>query len=101
MSSCNWPGGRVADADGAGPPVAVEVVERVLGDVVLAADAVHDLEAGIGLPLVAPVLEPPHECPGLFGEAEAEQGVQAERRVADPRVPVVPVPRPADGLRQA
>jgi hypothetical protein len=45
-------------------------------------------------------LEPPHEGVRLVAIAQGEQGVELERGVAEPRVPVVPVPRAPNLLRQ-
>ena len=57
---------------------------------------------GAGRALLAEALgQPVHERRGLLGEAEPQERVQREGRVADPRVAVVVVPHAADVLGQA
>jgi len=72
---------------------ALEVIERLLGQVGTAIDPVHDPQRTRAVPclLHGPVLEPPAERGGLVDVAEPEQRVNGERAVADPGVPVVPV----------
>ena len=67
-----------------------------------AVDAVHDLERArrADLPLARAVGQPAHERGRLLGEAEPQQAVERERRVADPRVAVVPVALAPDLLGQ-
>src|SRR5689334_18133327 len=89
--------GAVADPHRAGAAVAAEVVERALGQLPLAADPVHDLQAGV---VLADVDDEAHEVARLLVEAERVQGPEAEGRVADPAVAVVPVALVAGGLRQ-
>ena len=74
----------------------------VLGQVGAAVDPVHDLQrpARPDLPLARAVGQPVHERRGLFGEAEPQQPVERERRVADPGVAVVPVAPAAELLGQ-
>ena len=74
--------------------------EGLLGQFVAAVDAVHDLQRPVRLQLLAPGLHPAHEGGRLLGVAQPDEPVQGERCVADPRVPVVPVPRPAHRLGQ-
>ena len=78
------------------PAVAVQVVERRLGELALAADPVHDLQLGLGrlLDQERVVLV------RLPVEAEREQAPEHERRVADPGVAVVPVALAPGCLRQ-
>ena len=72
----------VADAHGAGALVAREVVQRLLHQLRLAVDAVHDLElALLGLGHVGDEVE---EVVGLPVEAERVQAPERERGVADP-----------------
>ena len=73
------------------------MVEGLLGEVALAADPVHDLQAGI---LLADLDDEAHEVARLLVEAERVQGPEAEGRVADPTVTVVPVAFAAGRLRQ-
>src|SRR5919108_3504774 len=83
--------GAVADPDGPGAVVARKVVERLLGEVLLPADSVHDLEA-----VRADRLGQEREvlvC--LPVEAQVEQPREEEGRVADPGEAVVPVALPA------
>ncbi len=51
--------------------------------------------------LAEPLGQPAHERLGLLGEAEPQQRVEREGRVADPGVAVVPVALAAELLRQA
>src|SRR5262245_63499309 len=82
--------GVVADAYGARALVAAQVVERALRELRLAVDPVHDLQPPLlGLGDVGEEVEVVVRLPV---EAEAVEAPQHERRVADPRVAVVPVP---------
>ncbi len=86
----------VADPHRLRARVAGEVVERRLGQLPPAVDPVHDLQrAVVGRLDVGDEL---HELVGLPVEAEPVQGLQGERRVAHPRVAVVPVALAAGGL---
>ena len=88
----------VADADRTCPGVAGELVARRLGEVPAPVDAVHDLQRAV---LVgAEVADELHVLVGLPVEVEPVQRLQRERRVADPRVAVVPVALAARRLRQ-
>ena len=89
--------GAVADPHRSRPAVAPEVVEGALGQVLLAADPVHDLQVRV---LAADFEDEFHERLRLLAEAERVQGPEAEGGVADPAVAVVPVPFPAGRLRQ-
>ena len=94
-------GGAVADPHRAGAAVALQVVEDLLVQVGGAVHPVHDLQrvlvvAGLADPFVQPV----HVPADLLGEAEAEQRVHRERRVAHPGVAVVPVAGSADQFGQ-
>ena len=94
--------GAVADAHGPRAAIALEVGQLVLGEVAPAVDRVDDLQLGVvrvGLP--AALLEPVREVLGLLVEAEPLEGEGREGGVAQPRVPVVPVARAAEPLRQA
>ena len=90
--------GAVADAHGRRALIAAEVIERRLGEVFLAADAVHDLQRAV---LVArdfgDVLD---EVVCLPIQAERMQRPQRERCVAHPAVAVVPVALAARRLGQ-
>ena len=55
-------------------------------------DDAHDLETLALAPRAQQPAEPVDVLVRLLGEAEAQEGVDRERRVADPRVAVVPVP---------
>src|SRR5690606_31605708 len=89
----------VADANRCRPTVAGKVKQLALGQRTLAGDAVHDLE--ILRPPRAGALEPELEVLGLLHEAEHEQRGQRQRRIADPRVAIVPVTTATDLLGQA
>src|SRR5262249_29564313 len=79
----------VADAHWLRAVVAVQVLERVLGQVSPAVDAVNDLH----VPAVAldQISEEREVVAGLPVEAECEQTPESERGIPDPAVPVVPV----------
>ena len=84
------------------PPVAGQVTQFPLGKLGAPVDAVHHLHRARGARLArGGVPEELHEGVGLAGESQPQQRVDAEGRVADPHVPVVPVARPADLLGQA
>ena len=88
----------VADPHRPRARVAREVVARRLGQVAPAVDAVHDLQrAVLGRLDVGDEL---HELVGLPVEVEPVQRLQRERRVAHPRVAVVPVALAARRLGQ-
>ncbi len=81
--------GAVADPHRPRVVVAAQVVERLLGQVALAADAVHDLQRAV---LVAVEVDDElHEVVGLPVEPERVERVEGERGVAHPGVAVVPV----------
>jgi hypothetical protein len=90
-------GGRVADPDGLGAVVATQVVELLLGQLPLTADAVHDLELGL---LVGDVGHEVEEVVGLALEPEGVQAPEHEGGVADPGVAVVVVALATGGLGQ-
>ena len=79
----------VPDADGTGPGVPREVVERRLGQVAPPVDPVHDLQRPVVVRLE--VGDELHELVGLPVEVEPVERLERERRVAHPRVAVVPV----------
>jgi hypothetical protein len=86
-------GGAVPDPHRPGAAPALEVIERLLGQVRAAIDPVHDPQrARAVLRLVrGAVLEPVAEPGGLVEVTEPEQRVDGERAVPDPGVAVVPV----------
>ena len=88
-SFCSLVERPVADPHGSGPPVAGEVVQRRLGEVPPAVDAVHDLEGAVGVRLE--VADELHELVGLPVQVEVVECLEGEGRVAHPRVAVVPV----------
>ena len=81
-------GGAVSDPHRLSAPVAAQVVERRLGQLLLAADPVHDLKLRIAR---ADRLHEGHEVRRLVVEAERVEGPEGEGGVADPGVAVVPV----------
>ena len=89
--------GVVADPHRPGALVAGEVVEHLLVELALAADAVHHLQVLLAAGHVGDEVE---EVVGLPVEAERVQRPQHERRVADPAVAVVPVALAVRGLGQ-
>ena len=78
--------------------VARELVAVRLGQVAPAVDAVHDLQRAVVVRLE--VGDELHELVGLPVEVEVVQRLQRERRVAHPRVAVVPVALAARRLGQ-
>ncbi len=80
--------GGVADPDRPRSVVSGQVIERDLGDLILTADAVEDLQLGVALGQVGDEVE---VVVGLPVEAQAEQTPERERRVADPAEAVVVV----------
>ena len=93
--------GAVAHPDRPAVPPAAQVGERPLGQVVLAADAEHDLQR-----LVRPDAaragggHEGEEVLGLVRAGRHPERLHGEAGVADPGVAVVPVPFPAHALRQ-
>ena len=90
--------GAVADPHRAGSGVAAQVGQRRLRQVSPAVDPVHDLQAAVLVDLE--IGDELHELVGLPVEVEPVQRLQRERGIAQPRVPVVPVPFAAGCLRQ-
>ena len=100
MSSCNWVGGAVADADRLRSAVPFEVVERLFSQFRVAVDAVHHLQGAVRTHLVAPGFQPFHELGCRLRQADAEKTVYGERGIPYPRIAIVPVPHAAHLLRQ-
>ena len=76
------------------------MAEDLLGQLVPAVDAVHDLQWAAAGALDGPLLQPGHELLRLRRQPQAQEGVNGEGGVAHPGVAVVPVAHPADLLRQ-
>ncbi len=95
--------GGVADADRLRPRVTVEVRQLLFGQVGPAVHGIHELERSVAVrvALLPARGQPVPELGCLFGESDSQEGIHRERGVADPGVAVVPVPHPADPLRQA
>ena len=94
--------GGVADAHRARAAVAGEVVGSVSSGSSWRPSMPYMIwSEPSGFELVAARLDPAHERAGLVGVAEPHEGVERERRVADPGVAVVPVAHAADLLGQA
>ena len=93
--------GAVADAHRPGVVVAGQVVELLLDEAAFAADAVHHLQR-MALTVVGAghVGDEREEVVGLAVQAQGVQAPQRERRVAHPRVAVVPVAFALRGFRQ-
>jgi hypothetical protein len=87
----------VADPNRACPRIPGEIVPRRLGQVAATVDPVHDLQRPVlGRLDVGDEL---HELVRFPVEVHPVQRLQRERRVADPRVAVVPVALSARRLR--
>ena len=91
--------GAVAGADGRGGAVALQVGELRLGQVGLAADAVHDLEV-LDAGGQGDHLQPVQPGLSLVDLADPAQGAERQRGIAQPGVAVVPVAGAADALGQ-
>src|SRR5262249_42428222 len=93
--------GAVADAHRARVPPAAQVGQLALAEVVLAADAVHDLQRAV-VAGAAPgrAGHEGDEVDRLVGAAADVERLQRQAGVADPGVAVVPVALAADGLGQ-
>ena len=79
------------------------MVEDLLPEIGVAVDRVHDLEwPELAFVLLAEAVgQPTAEGCGLLREAQPQQRVEGERRVANPRVAVVPVALAAELLGEA
>ena len=97
-SSWNWRVAALPILTGRRPLVAGEPVEGELGKAPLARWPVHDLQL-IGCP-GSDAQQPVAPGDGLGLVAAEHEGVEAEGGIAQPAVPVVPVPDTADVLRQ-
>src|SRR5205823_10335954 len=82
--------------------ITFEMIEHLLVDFGPPVDAVHELQrAGLLIERLAPaVFEPIFEAGGFLGEPDPQEAVKSERRVANPRVAIVPIPLAADHLGQ-
>ena len=87
--------GAVADPDRTSAVIARQVIQGLLGELPLPADAVHDLQVGVPLGHVRDEVE---EVVGLAVKAQRVEAPQHERRVAQPAVAVVVVALPAGRL---
>ena len=81
--------GPVSDSDRVRAGVARELLAERFGQVAPPVDAVHDLQPAVAVGL--DVADELHELVGLPVEPEQVQRLQCERRVAHPRIAVVPV----------
>ena len=91
--------GGVADAHRTRAAIALQVVERFLGQFVAAVDSIHDLQwSAMRRPLDRALLQPAHKLLRLLLEAQPHKRIQRERRVPDPGVPVIPVAHAAEFL---
>ena len=89
--------GCVADADGPAVPPAREVGELALGEVVLAADAEHDLEV-VGQRGGGRAGEPGEEAASFVRTGRDPEGLEGQAGVAYPCVAVVPVAHTSNRL---
>src|SRR5277367_4897446 len=71
-----------------------------LAEVVLAADPIHDLERAHVHPPAGRAGHERNEVLGLVRTGTYVERLERQARVADPRVAIVPVALPADGLRE-
>src|SRR5262249_53570369 len=95
------PRGIVAGAHGPRAAVPLEVIEDRLGPLRAPVEAVEDLEARVRAELAEPALEKLDVVARLIREADAQEGIDRERGVADPVVAVIPVAGAADPFGQA
>ncbi len=79
----------VADPDRTRPCIAGEFVERRFRQIAATVDPVHDLQRAVLVRL--DVGDELHELVGLPVQVQVVERLEGERRVAHPRVPVVPV----------
>ena len=86
----------ISDAHGTRAVIPAQVVERLFVQLILATDAVHDLQ--VLLPF-RNVCDEVKEVVGLARKAQRVETPQHEGPIANPGVAVVPVALPADGLR--
>ena len=93
--------GAVADPHRAGAVVAGQVVQLLLDQAALATDAIHHLQRmAFTVVRAGHVGDEREEIVGLAVQAQRVQAPQRERRVANPRVAVVPVAFALRGFRQ-
>ena len=94
--------GAVAHPHGRRVAPAAQVGEGALREVVLAGDPVHDLERPLGRRGAAcRAGHERHEVLRLVGAGADVEGLERQRRVADPGEAVVPVALTADALRES
>ena len=93
--------GPVANPHRAGAFVAIQMPQGFLGQLMAAVNAVHNLQGAVRIQLAGPFLDPVHKLGRLLGKANPQQGVQSKGGVPDPGIAVVPIPHPAQILRQA
>ncbi len=92
--------GAVADAHRARVAPAAQVRKLALGQVVLAADPVHDLKRALARPAAGRARHERDELLGLVGAGADVERLERQARVADPGEAVVPVALAADRLGQ-
>ena len=92
--------GVVADPDGPGAPVALQMIEPGLRDLLAAVHRVHDHDVVLRGGGLAARLHPFHERRRFLQETQGHQRVDGEGGVPQPAVAVVPVPAAAQFLRQ-
>jgi hypothetical protein len=92
--------GAVADANRRRVAPPAQVAEHALGEVVLAADPVHDLQRALARAAAGRAGHERDELLGLVGARADVERLDRQARVADPREAVVPVALAADRLRQ-
>ena len=92
--------GAVADADRGRVAPAAQVGQLALGEVVLAADPVHDLQRALARPSAGRAGHERDEVLGLVRAGADVQRLERQAGVADPGVAVVPVALAADRLGQ-
>ena len=90
----------VADAHGRRVAPAAQVLQRALGQVVLAADPVHDLQRALAGAAAGGARHERDELLGLVRAGADVERLEREARVADPGEAVVPVALAADRLGQ-
>lgn len=90
-------GRAVAHAHGPRAAVPLQVTQLGLGHVGAAVDAVHDLQAAAGSPTLG---QPAEETVGCEVVPHRHQGMQHQRRIAQPAKPIVPIALAAQALGQ-
>src|SRR5579871_5596767 len=87
----------ITDPHGATAFISLKVIEFRLLQIPFAVDSVHELQLAPGFSgFSAQLLDPRHESDGLLLQAQPDQSIDSERRIANPAIAIIPIAPPPD-----